>query len=435
MAPRKSDKRKIQVKVRRSNLENLFTIVPNALLRGDAAPYDQLSEYARMLLGAGLSCADEWDTTLDRIESWLPSLGRDRQEAVRRELREHGFLTMEKAHIAAGGEGGGRFDAYEITFYMEPLPVEQRDYLQPLTGKKRKTAGQTTPGFSGPGVDDTADEPDPEETAGQTMPGFSGPGSSGPGSSGHGSSGPGVRTTEKRNIPRSTKDQKNPPSSSGSAESPQPEGEEQGGNDLSEEEREQLNAAVIVAVDLRAGTASAGDWTRDTVAAAMRKQINAGYAAEDVAAAMVTAAEDLSRTHPGGIGYLLAKAAAPAPASPAADAAPPWVQGPMKWLPVGTKMCRTHPGCPAHACGGCKADALAVDADQGPRTVMAAQAARDAIRATNAAAAASRRAADAARAERRASSPEARPSALAKLDEAEHILGARITPSLSPAAS
>ncbi len=174
MADRAPRTRKpVRVRVHRTNLNDGYLITPNDLFRGEGV-YKGLSEHARLLLGAGLSCKDSWDTSLADIEAWLPSLGRDRQEAVRRELRERGFLSMEP------NRDGQEFH-WTYAFHMEPLDVDDRDELQPKTGKRsRKTAGQPEPGKAGHRDAGVADE-----SAGQPEPGFSGPRGSGHRTSGH----------------------------------------------------------------------------------------------------------------------------------------------------------------------------------------------------------------------------------------------------------
>ncbi len=174
MADRAPRTRKpVRVRVHRTNLNDGYLITPNDLFRGEGV-YKGLSEHARLLLGAGLSCRDLWDTTLADIEAWLPSLGRDRQEAVRRELRERGFLSMEP------NRDGQEFH-WTYAFHMDPLDDADRDELQPKTGKRsRKTAGQPEPGKAGHRDADATDE-----SAGQPEPGFSGPRGSGHRASGH----------------------------------------------------------------------------------------------------------------------------------------------------------------------------------------------------------------------------------------------------------
>ena len=182
MAKQRPDRGKrspVRVEVQRQNLNDDYLITPNDLLRGRGI-YAVLSEFARLLLGAGLSCASKWETTLDEIESWLPSLGRDRHEAVRRELREHGFLSATPHRIPPGHPDSGQY-VWSFKFFMTPLPADQRDELQPKK-PPRKNPGPTMPGISGHG-DDVG------KTAGGTGPGSSGlrhPGLRHPGQGGSG---------------------------------------------------------------------------------------------------------------------------------------------------------------------------------------------------------------------------------------------------------
>ncbi len=181
----------VKVRIQKRALDDKYTVLPNDLTRGKGI-YAHLSEYARLELAAGLSCREGWETTLEEIESWLPTLGRDRQEAVRRELREHGFLSMVRERIPAGQPDGGRY-AWSFMFLMEPLPEEERDSLRTKVEKPVK-AGRTMPGS--PGI---------SESPGRTMPG-----SPGHGQPGHGQPGPGgqgsvpsyrERTKEKEQTP------------------------------------------------------------------------------------------------------------------------------------------------------------------------------------------------------------------------------------------
>jgi hypothetical protein len=132
---------------------------------------------------------------------------------------------------------------------------------------------------------------------------------------------------------------------------------ETGGSPFDEETRALLNGAVAYALDQRAGQAG---WKRDQVVDAIRAQLDAGHAPADVARVLRKAADDREgTTYPGRIGPMLT---IPTQA-PTVAAAAPWAEGPVKHLAPGTPMCRTHPGLPAATCGGCKADAVAVDRD------------------------------------------------------------------------
>ncbi len=185
----------IRVNVRRRNLNDHYTTLPNDLQRGKGI-YSCLNEFERLLLGAGLSCSDDWETTLDEIESWLPNVGRDRQERFRRKLREEGFLSLYQ-----GKDEHGRY-VWVYEFFMDPLDVADRDELpakkdskpvaprqeRPLPPQarrssgftyasevRRKAAGQSMPWDSGSenqGVDPTVEQVD--ETAGQSEPWRSG---------------------------------------------------------------------------------------------------------------------------------------------------------------------------------------------------------------------------------------------------------------------
>jgi hypothetical protein len=183
---------------RTSNIDRNFMITPNALLRGEGV-YSVLSSFGRLLLAAGLSCGDH-ETTLDEMREWIPELGRNRHEALRRELRQHGFLSLYRTIIPPGQPDSGSF-VWTFEFLMEPLPQEERDRLQerkprpapakrtpppPKVGAKGatsprpeegKAAGHTMP--RNRGTSNVAEEP-----AGHTMPPKPGPGHPGPGDGG-----------------------------------------------------------------------------------------------------------------------------------------------------------------------------------------------------------------------------------------------------------
>lgn len=190
----------VVVQVRRTNRNDDYTIMPNDLIRGSGV-YAGLCPEERIVLMGGLSCRDEYETTLARVEGWLAAgsgklPGRNRQEAFRRTLRERGFLTTERGNIPAGRSDGGQI-MWTYTFHMDPLPIDARDVLPAKKDRfltvpaaaegdrdvKEETAGQTMPPNSGHGNDTQTDS---GKTAGQTMPPLSGHG--GPG---HGQPGPG----------------------------------------------------------------------------------------------------------------------------------------------------------------------------------------------------------------------------------------------------
>lgn len=177
-----------------------FVQVTNALARGEGE-YAEWDPLDRLYLIAGLSCRTGYKTTLKKMESWLPGVGRDRQEGVRRRLRERGYLSMTRRFATSGTSVGGQFVGWKVSFHWEALPVEQRDSLQ---SKKPKAAaptaaGQSMPGISGHGGSD-------DDGAGRTMPGSSGHGSSGHGSSGPEDQGVGpyIEKTNKENPPTPT---------------------------------------------------------------------------------------------------------------------------------------------------------------------------------------------------------------------------------------
>lgn len=195
MTPRKSAVRRgagdVKVRVRRRNLNDNYTITPNDLPRGHGV-YACLEPLERLWLAAGLSCANDWETTLAEIESWIP-MGRNRHEDMRRKLREEGFLTMDKDRHPAGavdeeGKSIGGQIMWVYEFHMDPLPPGERDELPEKKAKPDRRRQPDTP----PASPDTSmprnpgHGPDADETAGQAMPP-----KSGPGQPGHGQPGPG----------------------------------------------------------------------------------------------------------------------------------------------------------------------------------------------------------------------------------------------------
>ncbi len=146
----------IRVKVRRSNLNDGYLITPNELFRGTDI-YADLTVYERMYLGAGLSCSDDYDTTLENLDACIKELGRDKREQVRRRLREAGFLTLSRV-------SDGQSFVWALEFFMDPLPPEDRDVLPakkdkpapkkripPQLREEQETPGQATPSNSGHG--------------------------------------------------------------------------------------------------------------------------------------------------------------------------------------------------------------------------------------------------------------------------------------------
>lgn len=282
----------IRVKVRRSqNLTDEYMITPNALFRGEGV-YAGLSEYARLWLGAGLSCSSDYDTTLATIQEWMPSLGRDRHEAVRRELRERGFLTMSRERIPVGHPQQGRF-VWTFEFHMDPLPPQDRDELQPKTAKPpKKRTRRTSPADIDVPMPGTPGHGD-ELVQVDEMPAGSMPGSSGHGRSGHGRSGTedqGDVYKEEKN--RSIKEDPPPPPEAESKADPlqDREGEDQR---FDRPTREMLTAAVAQVLVLQPG------WRADAIRAAMLAEVNAGRSPAAVAAAVVLVAADPATISPG----------------------------------------------------------------------------------------------------------------------------------------
>lgn len=336
MAQRGTDRRGgVQVRVHRSNRNDGYLITPNELFRGEDM-YADLPPLARLLLGAGLSCKDAWDTTLEDIESWLMDpekgrpIGRDRQEAIRRVLREQGFMTMTPDRVPAGQPNGGEF-RWVIAFYMDPLPAEQRDKLN-----EKKPRGQSTPtvpGISGHGDDE-------QETAGQTEPGFSGPRVSGPGTSGPENQG--ALYKEEKNH-----GEKNPPVGPAVTSPADAAAAIQGGR-FDEQTKDMLGSARDEVLSLRPG------WKPDDVTAAILAEIDAGRAPAAVARAVVELAKDRATQGPGRL-----KHAGPWWNEPAVGVA----EGPMKWLDPNKARCKQHRGEPADGCGKCKAEQHTTDYD------------------------------------------------------------------------
>lgn len=335
MAQRGNNRGGVQVRVHRSNRNDGYLITPNELFRGEDV-YADLPPLARLMLGAGLSCKDEWDTTLEDIEGWLMDpdkrrpIGRDRQEAIRRVLREQGFMTMTPDRVPAGEPDGGRF-RWVIAFYMDPLPADQRDKLNEK--KPRGKSSVTVPGFSGHGDDE-------EETPGQTVPGFSGPGESG-----HGTPGPenqGALYKEEKN-----QGEKNPPLPPKPGSPAVVAGAVQGGR-FDDETKDMLAAALAEVQSLKPR------WKPDDVRAAMIAEIDDGRTSSAVARAVVELAKDPATQGPGRL-----KHAGPWWNEPAGGA-----DGPVRYIDREAARCGEHRGEPADGCGKCKAEQYAPEYDQ-----------------------------------------------------------------------
>lgn len=354
------------VETQRENLNDDYLITPNDLFRGTGA-YKGLTPHARLFLGAGLSCANRWRTTLEEIEEWLPDLGRARHEALRRELRERGFLTMRRGRIPAGEPNGGRY-MWTFKFFMRPLPEADRDELPVKTPKEKKprplppaaaralerraeaageTAGQTTPSELGLG-DDPDD--DPEETAGRTTPW-----GEGHGRQGHGEPGPGYQGDVKEEKNHSEKNQEDPPLPLGdqlttAREDDPPDGSAPSGSGseggeksprFDEQTKAILGAAVRRVLELRPG------WRQDEVRDAMLAEIDAGRPPGVVASAVVQLAEDRQTEGPGRL------------KKPGPWWNPPVPPPTVRVLDSGAPQCRKHRGEPEGHCGRCRADGLA----------------------------------------------------------------------------
>lgn len=271
----------IRVRVRRASLNDNFLIAPNALIRGEG-PYACLDEFGRLLLLGGLSCADDVEMTMEDLESWVPSLGRNRQEANRRQLREHGFLSMSRQQVPAGQTDGGQY-IWTFEFRMDQLPVEQRDKL-PAKGAKASKRSTTSTMPRNPGHGDDGDGS--EETPGGTMP--HSPGHRSPG---HGQPGPGDRG----DVYKDLKNQflKEPPYPPSDEPDGSPPGDaETGGEDpiLEDQDKLLLRGARERAIEVRA--AMRRPWKWDHVQAAMQAALDADRSVQDVAVAIVLAAED-----------------------------------------------------------------------------------------------------------------------------------------------
>lgn len=133
-APKRGTGVRVRTK-RTSRIDREYMITPNALLRGEGV-YSVLSSYARLLLAAGLSCGDH-EPTLEEIDGWIPELGRNRGQAVRRELRQHGFLRLRQSMRPDDRTEVGTF-VWTYEFLADQLPVAECDELRP---KKPTTAG------------------------------------------------------------------------------------------------------------------------------------------------------------------------------------------------------------------------------------------------------------------------------------------------------
>lgn len=275
----------IRVRVRRQSLNDSFLIAPNKLIRGEGV-YACLDEFGRLLLLSGLSCVDEFETTMADIESWLPSLGRNRQETVRRQLREHGFLKMSRQRIPKGQPNGGQY-VWTFDFHMEQLPVDQRDELPVKKDQAKKTP--TMPRNSGHG----GEERPGGKTPGGTMPGFSGHGEPGHGEPGPGDGGD-VYKEEKDHF---LKERNSPLTPDDDATAPDPAGAATGGEEISEEEKTKqlLVAGLEKAMDLKP------NWKRWAVRRAMDDAIRMGFEPQAVAIAIAIAAADPDTLVPGRI--------------------------------------------------------------------------------------------------------------------------------------
>lgn len=171
-----------------------YTLLPNELARGEDE-WDDLTIAERGLLVAGLTCKDGWEASMEQVELWLKDLGRDRQEAARRGLREKGFMTL-RQHRISDGPDAGMFE-WQMSFYMHPLPVGERDKLPTKKPKEAKTPN-SMPGKSGHGEDQLVSA------------GGSTPGNAGHGNAGHGNAGPAVQG-DAPYIRRTKKEELNPP--------------------------------------------------------------------------------------------------------------------------------------------------------------------------------------------------------------------------------
>lgn len=263
----------IRVRVRRKNLDGEYMIIPNALLRGEGE-YRCLEPYERLLLGAGLSCDDGWDTTLGDIEEWLPGLGRDKHRRIRRRLREEGFLSMTRTQIPAGQVDAGKF-IWTLAFFMEPLEPQQRDELPALKAKTAKA----------PAADalKTRASDGEQETAGQPMTGFPGHRSPGHRQPGPGNQGDVYKDEKNKSL------KENPPSP---PEDPDTDDDAaavtKGGESPRFDEATQLLLAAAVADARQLRTR----WSEDAIRKAMLQALDSGRDPESVAWAIVHAARD-----------------------------------------------------------------------------------------------------------------------------------------------
>ncbi len=269
MTSRKSAARRgagdVKVRVRRRNLNDNFTITPNDLPRGHGV-YVNLEPLERLWLAAGLSCANDWETTLAEIESWIP-MGRNRHEDMRRKLREEGFLTMHKGRHPAGavdeeGKSIGGQVMWVYEFHMDPLLPEDRDELQPKTSRRKKTGA--------PAAGDDASMPrNPghgsggEETAGQAMPL-----KSGPGQPGHGQPGPGDGDVAPYIEKNQGVEELPPPNPPGQPPAPSDRQAEEGGDS---DQQTQPNLSEIVAWFTRRT-----DWTPVAIEKALNTSVERG---------------------------------------------------------------------------------------------------------------------------------------------------------------
>lgn len=272
MTSRKSAARRgagdVRVRVRRRNLNDNYTIYANDLPRGHGV-YACLEPLARLWLAAGLSCANDWETTLAEIESWIP-MGRNRHEDMRRQLREEGFLTMTPDRHPAGAVddegkpiGGQLMWVYE--FHMDPLPPEDRDELQPKKPKMSRRKKADTPATA----DDQAMPRNPghgpgeDETAGQSMPPFPGLGQPG-----HGQPGPGDGDVAPYIEKNQGVEETPPPNPPGQPPAPSDRQAEEGGDS---DQQTQPNLSEIVAWFTRRT-----DWTPAAIEKALTTSVERG---------------------------------------------------------------------------------------------------------------------------------------------------------------
>lgn len=192
--------RSMKVRVTRpERVTDGYTIIPNELARGEDE-WDDLTIAERGLLVAGLTCADGWEASMEQVEKWLKDLGRDRQEAVRRGLREKGFMTL-RQHRIVDGPDRGMFE-WHMSFHMHRLAEADRDKLPAKKAKVSKPAN-SMPGKPGHGEDQPV-------SAGDSTPGIAGHGTAGPGIGGPGNAGPAVQG-DAPYIRRTKGEELNPP--------------------------------------------------------------------------------------------------------------------------------------------------------------------------------------------------------------------------------